>query len=1436
MKIVAVLLIVVLLLPLGAFPPLMPNLHENLEVKKALEYAESVGLTKYLPNLSPILKAQAMEDNSGKFKGFNFDEGTTPLQRGIEKAIENQAKAKSDKEKDDPGKPDPEDRKCTIALNKLEMGKTNAHFAEIAEECDLAKLEMTVEDKKDIMNENGEKIGFMVKTRTVLSFDHPGQGHKKTDNSGNKQDRVSWDDIMLKKVVKDKGNNGKAKGQAQNQNNAAFFPGSGINNDKDCTRDSDREHFGGTDVEDGTENSCFEENGDLKEGFSEQIDEDPVDEINNDGDCTRISDGKHFGGLVTVGDETFEIEDGTEFSCFDERGILKDGFEPLVNEDGPDGIDNDDDGFIDEDGPDRIDNDGDGEIDEDPAELTLEDACEDNGGTFIQIDGDCDLTGLVISQANTKHQQMTRNPDHDCVDKNGNRLGELESNHGSDDSCFNEDGSLKEIGGETVTPLNGEDPDDGINDGINNDFDCVEVIEVDGEIVAKGNGKILAGDPTDGIADACYDSNGDVKDGFEELVDEDTIAEGKKFYKTHEDDSDGMSVYGKEQRRIVLVENLEVKFPETAQGNPQNVSYDDKNDFLTMIDKNFSGLFNILSGKIPEASAQFQLPRTDNILFGFTIAPPDMKWGIDYSEEVCTPAVKLFGKTIIPSFCLVILAVFIGYHISFAVGLRLPVTVTTRAIPTRLLAQDDFRLETELVPKDFTYQEYFDLCEDQGIVGKSGGLVGSCDSFAFENALDPDDGDEFALKYIIKAGVFVTILNIDVISWGINSSIDLGSLCTTLLAKSKGLNPGFNEPNQFFKDHNANCASFTTPYGFDKLIANEPSIRPWPGTSQQITIQANCLDARLSGDTIKIKGKTIPICTGIILQKYGASLGLGLGITTSLGSNNIDATLFASGDVDPDDTSVSVSYNAEDSFNDDGHIEHIHGEFSKDITVDNWSADKEFVEVDINEFTYRLNEAQIIGIAILDFGGIIGFIDDIPAFVLFEINVFDIIGVPDGFPIPQHAWIDGTDNFQIPVDNYALRIDATPNSPKMQLDPGTASAPYDITIENIGTLIDSFNNFMINLPFAGIVTTDDDPPANHETEQVLRDEFSDPFSFTLNAERVFTTRPGDYTVEVKADSKNSKTEGLAAQDPIPNFRQGAPDTFIVEVLAFPNPLVSVPPDGELDDPPITTPTSPGGQVTYAIQILNQGNSPDNISLSNEFVDFNQESPICSLTTLGTLPDCPYRAVPTLIQNGWTNIGEIPTETGESFCFVIMIDGASVELCGLEQGKSVIFDPELSVDIPSDWAGMTLTIYQYNATVTSNLVSSTNDPKIFTNDIAQIQVNPTKESMMRYIGLELTELKTELIDTNLNNGAIKGLLVILQKPVTDSYDKAFDNVLADNFNKANKNLSSMQKQMSAFVSALNGIDGKNNKLGPDGDDWLASAEAILADIQTTIDFN
>jgi len=1546
-KVIVIFFAAILLIPLGGSPPILPTQIDNPEIKLVLEYAESIGLTKYLPNLGPILQAQAMENNNGgndpgKFKrnGFTFDETTSPLQRGIE-ASRNIMECGEEEDTKGKGKgkakPCKVEDKCKDFPNRPAKNENKGQ-----RKCsDIPGLTMEMESMEDINNENGEKVGFIIKTKTVLTFDQPGQGHKKNLPDGDKEIRKSWDKIQLNKPEnpgRDKSNNSKAKGQAQNQNNAAFFPALAVNDDNDCTRDSDGEHFGGPNVADGTAESCFEGGGLLRDGFTELKDEDPVDKINDDNDCERDSDGAHFGGI--------DVDDGVSNSCFDDDGLLKDGLTLLIDEDPTvDGIDQDGDGQDGEDPLNQIDNDGDGLFDEDGPNGTFEDACVDPEVGGILSDGQCDLTDMVISKTNEKTKKMTFNPDNDCVDKNGNRLGELKDNFGSLDSCFDGDGNLKQIDGQTVQPLDGEDP---LGDGTvppdgfdNDDFDCVEVDESGN---AKDFGKILVGDPTDGIPDKCYDGNAEfdkdgilvkfesIKTGFKELVDEDTVVGGMKFYKDNKDDSDGMENYGEEKRKLTLKEEFKVKFsnfiavltiikdptndsggtalpddfeltvngeavtsgepnnfdantdlvlgetlvdgyefveitgdpecPEAlgdtfklrlgadvtctivnddvAQGNQQNsipISYNDKNDILSMIISNFSGLYNVLSGNIPEASAQFQADQTDDILFGFTIAPPDMDWGIDYSEEVCFPELKIFGVTIIPEFCLIIFAVFIGYHISFAVGLRLPVTVTTSSIPTRLLAEDKFRLQTKIVPKDLNADQYRKVCKDNNIVTKAGGLIGGCDKFAFVNVLDNSDGDEFGLKYQIKAGVFVTVLNIDVIAWGIDSNLDLGSLCTSQLARINELVPESGEnPNEFFKDNDINCSSFVTPFGFDEVFDGVGKIRPWPGTNKEIKIIANCLDARIAKETIKIRGKVVPICTGIALQKYGASLGLGLGIETALGSENIEATLTVSGDVVSGDTRDDVDYDADFSLKETGQIEFIRGEFTKDITVDNTS-DKEFVEVSIDGFTYRLNAAQILGIAILDFGGILSFIDDIPAFVLFDINVFELLGVGAGAPIPQHPWIEGTKKFKIIVDNYALELTVTPDpSPpaKLKVEPGVESEPHAITIKNIGTLVDSFTNFIIDLPFSGIVTTIDDP-VTHETEVVPRDGFSAPYSFTLEPERVFTTRPGDYTVVVKADSKNSVIEGLAAQDPLLNFRQGAPDTFIVEVLAFPNPLVSVPPGGAPGDLPFTTETGPGGQVDYAIQILNQGNAPDNISLSNEFVDFNESN--CTLTTLGSIPGCPYRAVPTAIQLGWTNIGDIPTETGESFCDTFEVDGNDVEVCGLQQGTSVTLSPELSVLIPSDWAGMTATTYQYDATVTSTLDSSTNPPPgTMTNDIAQIQVNPTKESMMRYIGLELAELKQKLTDTSLNVGAIKGLMAILEKPVTTSFDKAFDNVLADNFNNANKNLSTMQKQMEAFVHALNGIDGKNNKLEADGDDWLASAEAILGDIQTAKDFN
>ena len=345
----------------------------------------------------------------------------------------------------DPGaKPCKDEEKCKDFPNRKPKNENKGQ-----RKCsDIPGLTMDLESMEDIKNENGEKVGFIIKTKTVLTFDQPGQGHKKTNPNGEKETRKSWDKIQLNKPEnpgRDKSNNSKAKGQAQNQNNAAFFPALAVNDDNDCTRDSDGEHFGGPNVVDGTDESCFDGGGLLRDGFTELKDEDPVDEINDDNDCKRDSDGEHFGGI--------DVEDGTDDSCFDDDGLLKDGLTLLIDEDTTeDGIDQDGDGQDGEDPLNQIDNDGDGLFDEDGPNGTFEDACVDPEVGGILIDGQCDLTGMVISKTNEKTKEMTFNPDNDCVDAGGNRLGELKDNFGSVDSCFDGDGNLKQ----TVQPLDGE--------------------------------------------------------------------------------------------------------------------------------------------------------------------------------------------------------------------------------------------------------------------------------------------------------------------------------------------------------------------------------------------------------------------------------------------------------------------------------------------------------------------------------------------------------------------------------------------------------------------------------------------------------------------------------------------------------------------------------------------------------------------------------------------------------------------------------------------------------------------------------------------------------------------------------------------------------------------------------------------------------------------
>ncbi|MFB5631130.1 MAG: hypothetical protein ACE5RN_06055 [Nitrosopumilaceae archaeon] len=1526
MKVVAVSLAILLLLPLGAFPPMLPQIFERSEVTQALHYADSIGLTKELPELKSILLEQAYaQENPGKKLGQGqliIDGSSTPLQRGLEQAVKN---------RQNEGKGNPN---CL-----MELEKENPDPDKVSKFCNSPKLQMLIDENcpecGDII-ENGKKVGFRIKTQTIIEFDDPGKGAKKK----NGDPKEKWDDLMIGKPdVKGIGKSKNSNPQSSKLNGASAFPSFADNNDNDCIDLSTGEIFFG-DPDDNISDDCFDSNGKIKNGFREQVDEDPEDLINNDNDCRNDSTGAIHGGLATFGlpndDDVClnpngslkigftelvnedpagngnedndcqeittgrimggNVNNGDPRSCFESDGTLKDGFEELVDEDDVDSIDNDSDGQFDEDGPEPF-----------------EDSCAAAGGEMV---GDeCDITKMAIKKANEESQKMTGkdfNFDNDCKETATGKIFGGAVDDGTAHSCFESDGALKD-GFEELVDEDGPDPPiDNDSDGRegedppgngNEDKDCedssgnhhggfignsdnlipdgnaqscfesngtlkdgmTELIDEDGTELSFNNdndcmdseGKIFGGAIDDGTDHSCFDDQGDLKNGFNELIDEDDDV-GLKAFKADDDgtpnpNAKGEAEYGTERRVVTINEDFEIRIPEQAAvGNNPNVSpssFTEGNELFGQIQSFFTSVFGI-EDAIPKAYGETTLNK--NMIMGFTFAPPNIKWGIDYKKESCFGPLKIFGVTIIPRFCITLLAVFIGYDFGVAVGLRLPVGVEVSAIPERTRPQKIINLASSVTPKDFSAQEYETLCNNNDLKNQAW-LITNCDKFSFPNFYDeinplvPDsqkDGDEFVARYKVKAGIFVTVLGIPLIQWGVNQESDLGALCTYALAQQKVdkiallqallAGPQTNPPSisKFLQDLGVNCSSFVTPFGDDE----DGNARSFPIAVQDLTIRASCIDAIALGEVIVVQGTVIPICTGLYLFYAGASLGAGLGLSTSLGSNTIKADWSASEDVAPGTDGI-VTYNGA------GKASPISGTFSGDDLIgDNYdnNPNNHDLNVVIDDYTYFLNRAEVTGTAILDFGGLLGFIPDIPAFTLFKYNFFDAIP-GDGIPIPQHPFTSGIDTISIFVENNALATEISTeefskNTNKLEIQPKPPKkVTYYVKGINLGNINDGYELFeyssKLTNPLEPIL---DERELNAEISPSTGDIFAlkspddvaapgathllTPLDITPL--RDFTTAAGTYEIKITGESIGANKDNLNSPDPSNLVRRDAVNTIEIEIKPFGLPLLRF--DQEDLTPEVRI---PGVTVGFETQVTNGGNAADTIAIEKALLDSN--SGACSLTDRGNGNLlCPYRAQITVIQDEWTTFEEnIPLSTGEL------------------SSKNTVPDTSVSTEwlsnvmIPSDWAAMEDTTYQLFIKITSMHKDDPNPPGTpVTNEITQnLVITATKESMMRYIGLELDELKQKLTNTSLEDGAITGLLAILEHPVTDTYNNAFEDVLSDKFNPANKKLSTLQKQVEAFLLALGGIDG-SDKLDVEGDDWKASGEAIMEDIQTTIDFN
>ena len=121
---------------------------------------------------------------------------------------------------------------------------------------------------------------------------------------------------------------------------------------------------------------------------------------------------------------------------------------------------------------------------------------------------------------------------------------------------------------------------------------------------------------------------------------------------------------------------------------------------------------------------------TKQAMMGFTFAPPEIRWGIFYEEDVCV-------DLLFTDFCFTAFAARIGYDFDLGVGLRLPVELNISEVPSpKALAQSQTILKPVLEPKDFTAADYKQFCLDQGLA--DGVTIADCDRFAFPEFLSSE--------------------------------------------------------------------------------------------------------------------------------------------------------------------------------------------------------------------------------------------------------------------------------------------------------------------------------------------------------------------------------------------------------------------------------------------------------------------------------------------------------------------------------------------------------------------------------------------------------------------------------------------------------------------------------------------------------------------------
>ncbi len=1314
--------------------------------------------------------------NRGPGRPVSFETDNTPLQKAVTKKID-ECKAAADRG-------EVPHKSCRTP--KTSWRKLNAA------ECP---------DCGDLKDRNGKVVGKKTATETVLDFDKPGQGGK------NAWDRVS----LAKNALAALGQGGTASpgGRGARVRSAGLLADAASNDDKDCIDRLSGEHKGGATVPDGGAGSCFDANGVLLATLT------PIN-----GGCA------HANGTLLSGDP----DDGVEDDCYDAGGNLKTTLQELMDEDGPDAIDDD----------------FDGSVNEDPS-------------------GDADGDG-------------DPNDDHDCVNKKGKVF------HGAECQATptaNEPRRVARVD---------EDGPDRIDQDGDGSFDE----DPPAGSLAEACRNFGAADGLAGLAEPAGEDGCDFTRAVIVAANKAAAAAGKtKVFKADENgnpdpEAEGTYEYGQEHRRMKLTETYAIR----CRGNAELVEGQCMEPPRGKTQGKTLARGAALAASAAKAADTISL--SEAVMMGFTFAPPAIEWGYKIEEEACILdwCFEVFFARVGYEFDLSAgLRLPVEVRVSEVPDpselANAQVTLETELQPLDFKVSDykefceKHRLNEEWYIADcdkFSFPEFLDSLNPFTPAAEKDGSEFVLQETVFAGVqvrIAQIPVIDWAIDSHIDLPAACTILKInqegiDLLSFG-KEAIETGNLIEAL------------------KNSAANCASFETPFGYEEnpFSTSGKSLRAFP-FSTGFDIRADCVDAVREGETLKVGNRVVPLCTGLVLGANGASLGVGLGIEVNVGSKLIEADWSAREDASGGGTLDYEHAADEDDADPSVDVSVPLGPFR----ADNYNpADfADFARLTLSDFTYYLNAMEIALKANFEFGGILDPIPDLGSFTIYSFT-FDI--GDKGIPIGQHPGTEDM-QLAFFVENYALELDAHPfpgdanrkDENTLEIKPGQFG-DFQVEIENRGSVAGDFDRFGRELsnrrdqsagaltfvinpntdfdckdaagqhyrgnPYDGTAddcygpggavrsdrtelideddfgpegelvavrdadgdgVADEDPPDVWETrpdavafslKEILAvppytrssGPSSQPLTLGVKPFRHPLTAPGLYPLRLTADSRQARTLGLPARDASGNARLGASDVVYVQVSAFFDPLLALAPRASAH--------KPGLSQAYLVEGSNGGNVPDTLRLGVDFLDFNQAG--CTLTTLGTIPGCPFRAVPTQIPAmQWTTASSLPSTFGP----FDPLDSA--------QGR-------FTVSVPRDWAGMQDTTYEI--VLTAESMEDPDSPPARRQVVVRHTVVATKESMTRYIGLEIAELIAEIEKANTQGIATSGLLPISVHPILATNDRALQRILAGDLAGASHAHAANIKITQGFLRAL--ASASRRLPAAEAADWKARGEAIVRDL-------